>query len=262
MITKSISRFARNTMDCLELVRLLTAHSVNIFFEKENLGTEEGGELILSILASIAEDESRSISENEKWAIQKRFQKGTFKLSRAPYGYDLKDGEITINPREAAVIRYIFTGILSSKGTSLLADELNSRNIPTKRNGSWHAGTIQSIVHNVGLAGDLLMQKTYRDSHYRVRLNYGEYDQYYIEDHHPAIVSKEMFIAANLALTQRGREKSNIPSEEKHLRSDPHHNHYCFSGKIICGQCSRTLKRQMIYRSDGSHAVWVCPAHL
>ena len=100
VITKSISRFARNTMDCLELVRLLTAHNVDIFFEKENLGTEDsGGALLLSILASIAEDESRSISENEKWAIRKRFRKGTFRLSRAPYGYDLVCGEIVVNMR-------------------------------------------------------------------------------------------------------------------------------------------------------------------
>ena len=263
VITKSISRFARNTVDCLELVRLLIAHHVNIFFEKENLGTQEsGGELILSILASIAEDESRSISENEKWAIQKRFQKGTFRLSRAPYGYDLTNGEIRINPKEADVVQFIFDSILRGNGTSAIAADLNARNIPTKRKSSWHAGTIQAIIHNVFFVGDLLMQKTWRDSHYRVQLNYGEYDQYYIEDHHPAIVSREVFTAANLACAQRGREKSNLPCDEKHLRNDPHHNRYCFTGKIICGQCGNTLKRQMIYRSDGSHAVYVCRTHL
>ena len=134
VITTSISRFARNTMDCLELVRLLTAHQVNIFFEKENLGTQEsGGELILSILASIAEEESRSISENEKWSIQKRFQKGIFRLSRPPYGYDLVNGEIMINQKEAAIVRFIFNSILSGCGTTLIATELNEKNIPTKR---------------------------------------------------------------------------------------------------------------------------------
>jgi len=263
VITKSISRFARNTMDCLELVRRLTANGVDIFFEKENLGTQEaGGELILSILASIAEEESRSISENEKWTIRKRFQRGTFRLSRAPYGYELVDGVIRIIPEEAAVVRYIFSSILSGQGTGAIAAELNARGIPTKRQGSWHAGTIQSMVHNVFFAGDLLMQKTWRDSRYCVRFNYGEFDQYYIEDHHPAIVSREVFTAANLTCAQRGREKNNIPNDDRRLRSDPHHNRYCFTGRIFCGKCGGTLKRQMIYRSDGSHAVWVCRMHL
>lgn len=263
VITKSISRFARNTMDCLELVRLLTAHNVDIFFEKENLGTEDsGGELLLSILASIAEDESRSISENEKWAIRKRFQKGTFRLSRAPYGYDLVCGEIVVNPEEAEVVRFIFRSILNGKGTTTIAKELNANHVPTKRGGSWHAGTIQSIVHNVFFTGDLLMQKTWKDSQYRVQFNYGEFDQYYMEDHHLGLVSHEVFTAANLACLQRGREKNNHPSDAKYLRNDPHHKRYCFTGKLICGKCGNTLKRQMIYRSDGAHAIWVCRTHL
>lgn len=263
VITKSISRFARNTMDCLELVRLLTAHNVNIFFEKENLGTQDtGGELILSILASIAAEESRSISENEKWAIQKRFQKGTFRLSRAPYGYDLTDGFIRINPKEAEIVRFIFHSILNGQGTASIAAELNAQHVPTKRHGKWHAGTIQSMIHNVFFAGDLLMQKTWHDSHYHVQFNYGEFDQYYIENHHPAIVSREVFNAANQACTQRGREKNNHPLDDKRLRNDPHHNRYCFTGKIRCGLCGSTLKRQMIYRSDGCHAIWVCRSHL
>lgn len=263
VITKSISRFARNTMDCLELVRLLTAHGVEIFFEKENLGTQNaGGELILSILASIAEEESRSISDNEKWAIQKRFLAGTFRLSRAPYGYDLLDGEIRINPAEAETVRFIFGSILEGHGTSWIASDLNARGIPTKRGGRWHAGTIQSMVHNVFFAGDLLMQKTWRDSRYRVQFNYGEFDQYYIEGHHEPIVPREVFTAANLACNQRGREKNNIPNEDRSMRSDPHHRRYCFTGRLVCGQCSDTLKRRMIYRSDGSHAIWVCRTHL
>ena len=106
------------------------------------------------------------------------------------------------------------------------------------------------------------MQKTWRNSQYRVQFNYGEFDQYYMENHHPAIVSREIFTAANLACAQRGREKNNLPAKEKHQRNDPHHNHYCFTRKIICGACGDTLKRQMIYRSDGAHAIWVCRTHL
>lgn len=260
--TKSISRFARNTADCLELVRLLTSIGVEIYFEKENLSTASTeSELFLAILASLAEEESRSISENGKWAIQKRYKNGTFKLSRPPYGYDLVDGQLIINEEEAVTVRYIFDCVLSGIGTTTIAAELNRRQVPTKRGGSWHPGTIQNMIKNVIFCGDLLMQKTYHDSRFRLHLNHGEADQYYLTGHHDAIIPRERFEAANEAYRQRGREKNNIPREDKSLRDNPHHNRYCFTGKLHC-RCGDRLKRQTTRRSDGIHASWVCKTHL
>lgn len=137
IITKSISRFARNTTDCLELVRKLTDIGVFIYFEKENINTKSmDSELMLSILSSLAENESLSISENNKWAIKRRFRNGTYKLSYPPYGYDYLDGEIVVNKKQAEVVKRIFADALSGKGSPRIAQELNDEGVPTKRRAS------------------------------------------------------------------------------------------------------------------------------
>ena len=128
IITKSISRFARNTTDCLEMVRKLLDLGIYIYFEKENINTQSmESELMLSILSGLAESESISISENNKWAIQRRFQNGTFKISYPPYGYDNIDGQMVVNPEQAEIVKYIFAEVLSGKGTQKIADDLNQR---------------------------------------------------------------------------------------------------------------------------------------
>lgn len=128
IITKSISRFARNTTDCLEMVRKLIDLGVHIYFEKENINTSSmESELMLSILSGLAESESISISENTKWAIQRRFQNGTFKISYPPYGYQNIDGQMIINPKQAEIVKYIFAEVLSGKGTQKVANDLNQK---------------------------------------------------------------------------------------------------------------------------------------
>lgn len=149
VITKSISRFSRNTTDCLELVRKLLALHIPIYFEKENINTGSmESELFLAILSSMAEGESVSISENNKWSIQKRFESGTYKVSYPPYGYDWDGEQMIINPEQAAVVKEIFAALLSGKGTHAIADDLNRRGIPTKRNGRWTATTIRGMLSN------------------------------------------------------------------------------------------------------------------
>lgn len=134
IITKSLSRFARNTTDCLELVRKLTGLGVYIYFEKENLNTQSmESELMLSILSSLAESESVSISENNKWSAQRRFQNGTFKVAYPPYGYDNVDGQMVVNEEQAETVRWMFDAALAGKGTHWIASELNGQGIPTKQ---------------------------------------------------------------------------------------------------------------------------------
>ena len=161
VITKSISRFARNTTDCLELVRKLLDLKIYIYFEKENLNTGSmESELMLSILSSLAESESVSISENEKWGIKRRFQNGTFIISYPPYGYDNVDGEMVIVPEQAEIVKQIFADTLSGKSTHEIADELNERGVATKKGGHWTPGTVNAIIGNEKYTGDIMKRSS------------------------------------------------------------------------------------------------------
>lgn len=149
--TKSISRFSRNTTDCLELVRTLLDYGVFVYFEKENLNTGSmESELMLSVLSSLAESESVSISQNEKWGIQKRFEKGTYIIAYPPYGYENKNGEMKIVIEQAHVVKQIFADALAGKGTHSIAASLNARGIPSKRGGKWTSG-ISSLEDNTAI---------------------------------------------------------------------------------------------------------------
>lgn len=256
IVTKSISRFARNTTDCLELVRKLISLGVFIFFEKENINTGSmESELMLSILSGLAESESASIAENNKWAIQRRFQNGTYKTSYPPYGYDAVDGKMVVNKSQAEIVRFIFAEILSGKGTHKIADDLNRREVPTKKGRRWTATTIRGMVSNEKYTGDAIFQKTYTDEYFNRHTNYGEKDQYLIKNHHEAIIGHEDFEAALLVIEQRGKEKSVEKQNEKYQ------NRYPFSGKITCGHCEGTYKRR-IHSSGRQYIAWCCSTHI
>ena len=268
ILTKSISRFSRNTTDCLEMVRTLTALGVNILFEKENIhtGTMES-EFLLTLFSTFAEEESKSISANELWTKHKQFENGTFRYSKAPFGYNLVDGTFEVNPERAPIVREIFDAVLAGKGTPTIAKELNARGIPTgtKRNdgspGVWTAYMIGGMIKNVAYIGDVLNQKTFFD-HFHLKYNYGERKQYYNEGHHEAIVDKETFERANAALRQRGAEKGNNPCEDKQLRNNPHSNRYAFSGRLKCACCGGPMKRVTQKTAAGKVYHWVCSQHV
>ena len=149
VVTKSISRLARNTTVCLEIVRKLLDLGIAVYFEKENIDTGSmDSELLLSIMGSIAESESLSISENNKWSIQKKFQNGTFKCSYPPYGYDWdkKKGEMVVNPEQAEIVKYIFAQTLVGVGTHDIAKDLAVKGVPTKKGGKWTGHTVNGII--------------------------------------------------------------------------------------------------------------------
>ena len=257
VITKSISRFARNTTDCLEMVRKLLALGIPIYFEKENLNTSAmESELFLSILSSMAEGESVSISQNSKWSIQKRFQNGTFKISYPPYGYDWDGEQMIINPEQAEIVRWIFAEILSGKGSYVVAQELNRRGIKTKRDGKWSSGAVRAIIANEKYTGDVVFQKTYSDSHFNRHVNRGQKDQYALADHHEAIVSRKDYEAASAIIQQHRLEKGNTGGSEKYQQR------YAFSGKIICGECGSTFKRRNHNYTANRYVAWCCNTHL
>ncbi|WP_366927771.1 recombinase family protein [Fundicoccus ignavus] len=257
ILTKSISRFARNTIDCLELVRKLMDLGVHIYFEKENINTNSmESELMLSILSSLAENESVSISENSKWSIRQRFKHGTYKLSYPPYGYDYIDEQVIVNEKQAQVVKRIFNSVLKGTGTERIARQLNEEKIPTKRNGNWTGSTIRGIVRNEKYTGDVLLQKTFTNEHFNRKVNQGELDQYLIENHHEAIITHADFEAANRMLEYQASQKNVAVGNRKYL------NRYPFSGKIECAECGDTFKRRIHTSTHRKYIAWCCSTHI
>ena len=256
IVTKSLSRFARNVTDCLELVRKLTDLGIPIYFERENLDTGSmESELLLSIMSSLAESESVSISENMKWDARHRFQNGAFNNGAAPYGYDIVDGQYMINEAEARWVRYIFEQALAGKSCHRIAAVLNEKDVPAKKGGTWTGTTVHGILRNERYVGDCLYQKTYSDFRFRRHVNYGEEDQYYVEDHHEAIISLEDFESAGQMLLQRAKEKNT--SRGKGL----YRNRYPFTKKIVCGECGSFFKRQAQTATTVKYTTWSCREH-
>jgi DNA invertase Pin-like site-specific DNA recombinase len=258
IMTKSISRFSRNTMDCLALVRKLIDLGIYIYFEKENINTGSmDGELMLSILSSLAESESVSLSQNTKWSIEKRFENGTYKIAYAPYGYDCKNGNLVINQEQAEIVKWIFKEMLSGTGTTQIADILNEMGISTQRGGKWSQATIGGIIKNERYTGDALFQKTYTDASFNRHKNFGEKNMYFVENHHEAIISHNDFDKVNAIMNQRRKEKGIINNSDKYLKR------YTFSGKIKCAECGHTFKRR-IHNLIGQnpYVAWTCKQHL
>lgn len=257
VITKSISRFSRNTTDCLDIVRTLLNLNIPVYFEKENINTGSmESELFLSILSGVAEGESTSISENNKWGIKKRFENGTYKLGYVPYGYRWENGEIIVDPEQAVIVKRIFSELLAGKGTDAIAKSLNSENVPTKKGGHWTSTSIRGILANEKYTGDCIFQKTYTDSNFNRHKNDGQLDQYFVADHHEAIISHEDFDAAAALIEQRANEKG------VRRGSDKYQQRYAFSGKIICGECGDTFRRRIHSSTYGKYPAWVCNTHL
>lgn len=250
----SVCLHCHNTADCLSLVRELLSCNIPIYFEKENIDTGSmDSELILSMLSSMAQDESESISKNVKWSIQQRIEAGTFKFGYPPYGY-AKDanGDLVIEPTEAEVIRLIFSSALNGIGTYKIAQMLESRGIPTRKGGKWSGSTIKGILVNEKYYGAAAFMKTYTDSSFRRHNNHGEVDSYYAEEHHEPIISREVFDKVQLVL-QKHAEEHNIEADV-----GKYQNKYPFSGKIICGECGGKFKRQ----TQTTGIAWACTTHL
>ena len=239
IITKSVSRFARNTVDSLSNVRMLKEKGVEVYFEKENIWTLDAkGELLITIMSSLAQEESRSISENTTWGARKRFADGKASVAYTHFlGYD-KD--FKINEKEAEVVRYIYKRFISGISCYAIGNELESKGILSPYGlPKWWTSTIISILKNEKYKGDALLQKSYSvDFLQKVRkANNGEVPQYYVENHHEAIISPETFELAQLELKRRSRKKR-----------------YCvktvFTGKILCGICGNEYGSRVHHSND------------
>ena len=259
IITKSISRFARNTSECLEMVRKLTGIGIRLIFEKENIDTETmESEFLLTLLAAFAESESASISTNQKWSIRRRFQAGTYKGGKVPYGYRKSKKGYVIHPAEAATVRRIFHALVAGKGTVVIARELNEDKVPTwtesykgeEGKGRWRGNSIIAIARNEFYTGDTLYQKTFMDEGYRKRVNTGQLDQYLNEADHPAIIDHATFEKANAMIKSHGERLG----REKAVKDT---KRYVFSGRLICGICGGHMRR-----GKDARAFYACGNHL
>jgi len=262
IITKSISRFSRNTLDCLNFVRLLKDLGIGIIFEKENIFTMDSkGEVLLSILSSLAQDESRSISENSTWGIRRRFEQGKLHLNHTKFlGYD-KDpnGNLMINQKQAKIVKLIYREYLDGKGVNRIAKDLEVDRVPNwSGKPKWHGSTIQSMLSNVKYKGDALLQKSYTVDFLTKKraINTGQVPQYYVSESHPAIIEKEIWEAVQLEMERRKAYalEHGIQKIEYGSANNP------FAGKVICGTCGKGFGRKVWNSTNEKRRriIWRC----
>ena len=246
IITKSISRFSRNTVTLLETVRELKTLGVDVYFEEQNIHTlSADGELMLTILASYAQEESRSASENQKWRIRKNFEEGK-PWRWGMLGYRLVDGTYQVIPEEAEIVRRIYREYLGGKGYITIARELNESGIFTRSGKPWAVFPVQKVLHNYNYTGNLLLQTTYRENHItkRKRKNKGQYPMFHVVGAHEPIISLEDFEAV-----QRLAD-----SKADHFKCRNEKGTYPFSGKLICEGCGKHYRR----KRTAARVVWIC----
>ena len=253
ILVKSISRFARNTLDCIQTVRELKQLGVTVKFEKEEIDTGNmGSEMLLSILGAAAQEESLSISQNLKWSYRRRMRSGDFITCSAPIGYALKNGELIPDPREVPIVEYIFSSYLAGKGIIEIASELTAMKI--QKNGEeakrWAPTSILYILKNEKYIGDSLVQKRFTTGELPLqrKQNNGQLTKYYIKDSHPAIISLEVFEAVQKLLRQRSF--THAPKTET--------QQFSLSKIIKCGLCGSTFYR----RINNGFVKWMCYQHL
>ncbi len=250
IIIKSISRFARNTVDSLTTIRKLKEKGIDIYFEKENVHTLDAkGELLITIMSSLAQEESRSISENCIWGIRKRMRDGKFSLAYKHFiGYDKgEDGKLVINEEQAKIIRRIYSEYIGGKSSTAIARGLQADGIPTATGkGMWGCSQVMSILQNEKYKGDALIQKTYTEDFltHKTKKNNGELPSYYIEDDHEPIVSKEVFELAQVI--RESKKKTNAFRKTQ------------FGQKLVCAECGSLFTRTTWKTTDGYHKVYRC----
>ena len=250
VITKSISRFARNTVTLLQTVRDFKAWEVDIFFEEQNIHTMSAdGELMLTILASYAQEESRSASENQKWRVRKAFENGELMNLRFLFGYDISADGITVNEEEAAVVREIFTRFNSGESMSSICRDLDARGFKGSLGGTWCPERIRETLSNEKYLGNALLQKKYRNNHIEKKLvpNNGELPKYYAEGTHEPIIDRETF--------DKAQERLEMLAQQTSKRKRPTRS--AFSGLVRCGLCGNTYKRTT---HKGRH-FWNCATY-
>ena len=250
VITKSISRFARNTVTLLETVRELKTLGVDVYFEEQNIHTMSAdGELMLTILASYAQEESLSVSENMKWRIRKNFENGK-PWSGLILGYRFQNGQFVVVPEEAKVVRRIYNEYLGGLGATAIMKGLNNDGILTRVGKPWRTEGVLKILRNYNYTGNLLLQKTYRENHLTKRKmkNNGEKPQYHAVGTHEAIIDLATFEAVQEEIARRAERYSGKKTSVAT---------YTFTGLIVCDSCGKHYRR----KTTATGIVWICSTY-
>lgn len=249
IITKSISRMARNTVTLLETVQELKAMDITVYFEEQNIDTgTDDGELMLSILASYAQEASLSASENQKWRVRQNFENGQpwrgFML-----GYRYKDGQYIVVPEEAEIVRSIYADFLDGKGVTVIMKRLNKEGILTQQGFIWHKSAVTRVLKNYTYTGNLLLQTKFRENHLtkRTLVNHGQLPQYHATDTHEAIIDIGAYNSVQLEMHRRAQKYGKQQTSEKYL----------FRGMITCAGCGKHYRRKV----TATGPVWICSTY-
>lgn len=268
IMTKSLSRFSRNTLDCIKYIRLLKSLGVAIEFEKEGLNTGElSSEIFLTWFSAFAQAESESLSQNITMGKRRLFQAGKCAFPYSSFiGYRPgPDGKPEIDPVQAKTVKRIFYGFLAGKTPSQLKAELEQDHVPSpKGKTEWSRATIQNMLRNEKYAGDLLLQKTYTADFLTktVKKNRGEVEQYYVRNNHPAIIPRDVFQAVQLEMARRGSKTKVNPKNGRSGRSK-YSSKFALTERLICGECGCMYRRVLYTNRDGSKTrVWRCSNRL
>lgn len=248
IITKLVSRFARNTLTLLETVRMLKEIGVDVYFQEQNIHTNSNeGEFLLSILASYAQEESRSCSENTLWRVRKNFEEGKLYGGRDCCGYQIVNGKLTIVPEEAKLVKKIFELYIAGNGDTKICKILNNEGIKSREGGLWTKGSIRWILTNPNYTGDLVLQKTFTESYItkRSKINYGEKQKYINENANEPIIDKVTF-----KLAQKIRKARFT------LRPQKTSLHY-YSNMLICNYCGKRYK----FKNTKYHVKYECSTY-
>ena len=254
ILTKEVSRFSRNILDTIAYTRELKALGVGVLFLNDGISTlEPDAELRLSIMGSIAQEESRKTSSRVKWGQTRRMEQGVV-FGRSLLGYDVKDGRLTVNPEGAELVRLIFHKYgVEKKGTTVIARELREAGYRTHRGGiRWNGSCIVKLLKNEKYVGDLIQKKTITPDYltHAKKANHGEEELVIIRDHHPPIIDRELWDVVQEELKKRNRNGA---------LGAGHSNRYIFSGKIKCGECGASFVSRQRKRKDGSLSRrWSC----
>lgn len=263
IITKSISRFARNTLDCLKYIRMLKDKNIPVFFEKESINTMDAkGEVLLTIMASLAQQESQSLSQNVKMGLQFRYQNGQVQVNHNHFlGYTKdREGNLVIDPEQAEVVKRIYREYLEGSSMDKIAKGLEKDDILTGAGKKkWWTSTINKILRNEKYIGDALLQKTYTtDFLNKTRVkNNGIVPQYYVENNHEAIIPKDIFLRVQEELVRRRVVKTSANGKKRSYSCN-----HCFAQLVICGGCGEMFRRIHWNNRGCKSIVWRCLSRL
>lgn len=267
ILVKSISRFARNTVDCLNYIRTLKSLGIAVIFEKENINTlNEDSEMLTTIMGAFAQAESESISQNVKWGVRQAMKEGRVSIRyKNLYAYDEgEDGQPKIIESEAAVIRRINDEFLSGRSLPMIKDGLEADRILTPKGGNvWAVSAIRNLLKNEKYCGDVLMQKTFKTDPIsgKTKRNTGQLPMYLIQDHHPAIISRDTYNAVQAEFARRTSGKA--PSTKLAPTGQACYSaKYALTGIVICGECGNQYRRCVWNKRGQKRPVWRCSSRI